>query len=51
MHVLNTNQEAIEGLYAAGEVVGGLEGDIYYPGSLFSWAITSGHNAGLSASK
>lgn len=51
MHVLNTKQEAIEGLYAAGEVVGGLEGDIYYPGSLFSWAITSGHNAGLSASK
>lgn len=51
MHVLNTNQEVIDGLYAAGEVVGGLEGDIYYPGSLFSWAITSGHNAGLSASK
>ncbi len=51
MHVLNTNQEAVEGLYAAGEVVGGLEGDIYYPGSLFSWAITSGHDAGLSASK
>lgn len=51
MHVLNANQEAIDGLYAAGEVVGGLEGDIYYPGSLFSWAITSGHNAGLSASK
>ena len=51
MNVLNKNQEPIQGLYAAGEVVGGLEGDIYYPGSLFSWAITSGHNAGLSASK
>ena len=51
MQVLNKNQEAVEGLYASGEVVGGLEGDIYYPGSLFSWAITSGHNAGLSVSK
>ena len=51
MQVLNKDQEAVEGLYASGEVVGGLEGDIYYPGSLFSWAITSGHNAGLSVSK
>lgn len=47
MQVLNTDQAAVEGLYAAGEVVGGLEGDIYYPGSLFGWAMTSGHNAGL----
>ena len=51
MAVLNTDEKAIEGLYAAGECVGGLEGDIYYPGSLFSWAITSGHNAGLAVSK
>lgn len=51
MAVLNTDEKAIDGLYAAGECVGGLEGDIYYPGSLFSWAITSGHNAGLAVSK
>lgn len=49
--VLNTNGEVIEGLYAVGETAGGLEGDIYYPGSLFSWAMTSGHVAGLAASK
>lgn len=50
MQVLNTNQEAVDGLFAAGEVVGGLEGDIYYGGSLFGWAMTSGRNAGVSAS-
>ena len=47
MQVLNTAQEPIQGLYAAGEVVGGLEGDVYLGGSLFGWAVTSGHNAGL----
>lgn len=51
MQVLNKDQKPVEGLYASGEVVGGLEGDIYYPGSLFSWAITSGHDAGLAVSK
>ena len=50
MQVLNTKQEAVDGLFAAGEVVGGLEGDIYYGGSLFGWAMTSGRNAGVSAS-
>ena len=50
MQVLNTSQEPIEGLYAAGEVVGGLEGDIYMGGTLFGWAVTSGYNAGTSAS-
>ena len=48
MQVLNTAQEPIEGLYAAGEVVGGLEGDIYYGGSLFGWAMTSGYDAAKS---
>ena len=47
MQVLNTAQEPVQGLYAAGEVVGGLEGDVYLGGSLFGWAVTSGHNAGL----
>ena len=49
MQVLNVNQEAIPNLYAAGEVVGGLEGDVYMGGTLFAWAICSGHNAGLAA--
>lgn len=46
--VLNTTQEAIPGLYAAGEVVGGLQGDVYMGGTLFGWAIASGHNAAVS---
>lgn len=49
MQVLNTQQEAIPGLYAAGEVVGGLEGDVYMGGTLFGWAIASGYEAGIAA--
>lgn len=51
MAVLNTSQEPVKGLYAAGEVVGGLEGDIYLGGSLFGWAMTSGYKAGTSVSE
>ena len=51
MQVLNTALEPVEGLYAAGETVGGLEGDIYYPGSLFGWAMASGYNAGMAAAE
>lgn len=47
MQVLDADGQPIQGLYAAGEVVGGVVGDIYAPGSLFGWAMTSGHNAGL----
>ncbi len=50
MQVLNTDQEPVEGLYAAGEVVGGLEGDVYMGATLFGWAVTSGYNAGNAAS-
>ena len=39
MQVLNTQQEAIPGLYAAGEVVGGLEGDVYMGGTLFGLSL------------
>ncbi|MBQ7826278.1 MAG: FAD-binding protein [Clostridia bacterium] len=49
MQVLNTNQEAIPNLYAAGEVIGGHQGDVYMGGCLFAYAICSGHNAGLAA--
>ena len=50
MQVLNTNQEAIQNLYAAGEVIGGHQGDVYMGGCLFAYAICSGHNAGNAAS-
>ncbi len=49
MQVLNTQQQAIPGLYAAGEVVGGLEGDVYMGATLFGWAVASGYNAGNAA--
>lgn len=49
MQVLNTNQEAIANLYAAGEVIGGHQGDVYMGGCLFAYAICSGHNAGAAA--
>ncbi len=45
MQVLNTKQEATPGLYAAGEVVGGLEGDVYMGATLFGWAVASGYVA------
>lgn len=51
MQILNTAQEPVEGLYAAGEAVGGLEGDIYLGGSLFGWAMTSGYKAGKCVSE
>jgi len=50
MQVLNTNQDAIPNLYAAGEVIGGHQGDVYMGGCLFAYAICSGHNAGAAAS-
>jgi fumarate reductase flavoprotein subunit len=51
MQVLNTSQNPVDGLYAAGEAVGGLEGDIYLGGSLFGWAMTSGYKAGTSVAE
>lgn len=48
MQVVSTTGDALDGLYAAGEIVGGLCGDIYAPGALFGWAMTSGYNAGTS---
>jgi len=51
MQVLNTEGAAIPGLYAAGEVVGGLEGDVYMMATLFGWAVSSGHYAGSVAAQ
>lgn len=50
MQVLNTAQQPVPGLYAAGEVVGGLEGDVYMGATLFGWAVASGYGAGNAAS-
>jgi len=46
MQVLNTADQPVAGLYAAGEVVGGCQGDLYLPSSTFTWAMTSGVQAG-----
>lgn len=45
MQVLTKDQTPIEGLYAASEVVGGVESDVYMGATLFGWAMTSGHLA------
>ncbi len=44
--VYNENEKAIPGLYAVGEVVGGVHGDESMPSCCVGWAITSGHLAG-----
>lgn len=42
LEVLNANNETIEGLYAAGEVVGGVMGSNSPSGANNGWAVTSG---------
>lgn len=42
LRVINTSGEAISGLYAAGEVVGGVMGDDSPSGANNGWAVTSG---------
>ena len=42
LEVLNNNDEVIEGLYAAGEVVGGVMGSNSPSGANNGWAVTSG---------
>ena len=46
MQVLNNSEQPIAGLYAAGEVVGGIMGDLYVGGQTYNWAMTSGVQAG-----
>ena len=46
MQVLNTSEQPVAGLYAVGEVVGGVQGDQYLPSSTFTWALTSGVQGG-----
>lgn len=51
MQVLNTANEAVPGLYAAGEVTGGVMGDDSPSGANNAWAVTSGKLAAESAVK
>ena len=51
MQVLNTSEQPVAGLYAAGEVVGGVQGDLYLPSSTFTWTMTSGVQVGKVLSK
>ena len=45
LHVINKDGEIISGLYAAGEVVGGVMGDDSPSGANNGWAVTSGRLA------
>ncbi|GHV40550.1 flavocytochrome c [Spirochaetia bacterium] len=49
LEVLDTHGQPMPGLYAAGEVVGGVNGDIYTSSTCVGWALTSGYQAGLEA--
>ncbi len=48
LEVINTDGEIISGLYAAGEVVGGVMGDDSPSGANNGWAVTSGNLAAQS---
>ena len=48
LHVINKSGEVINGLYAAGEVVGGVMGDDSPSGANNGWAVTSGKLAAQS---
>ena len=48
LHVINKDGEIINGLYAAGEVVGGVMGDDSPSGANNGWAVTSGKLAAQS---
>ena len=51
LQVMNRNDQAIEGLYAAGEVVGGVMGSDSPSGANNAWALTSGKLAAESVQK
>ena len=40
--VYDENEQAIDGLYACGEVIGGVHGDESMPSNCVAWAVTSG---------
>ena len=43
--VYDENEQAIDGLYACGEVIGGVHGDESMPSNCVAWAVTSGRLA------
>lgn len=51
MQVLDVNDQPIENLYAAGDVLSGFEGDVHQSGDCLSVVVYSGQQAGKNASK
>ena len=49
--VYDVNEKVIPGLYACGEVVGGVHGDESMPSCMVGWAITSGRLTGFSVAE
>ncbi len=47
--MLNDETNVIKGLYGAGSIIGGHQGDIYIAGGMIAWGMTSGELAGRSA--
>ena len=47
--VYDENEQAIDGLYACGEVIGGVHGDKSMPSNCVAWAVTSGRLAAKAA--
>ena len=47
--VYDENEQAIDGLYACGEVIGGVHGDESMPSTCVAWAVTSGRLAAKAA--
>ncbi|NMD38955.1 MAG: FAD-dependent oxidoreductase [Christensenellaceae bacterium] len=47
MEVLDKNDQVIPGLFAAGEIVGGVHGDDTIVSTAVGWAFTSGHLVGI----
>ncbi|WP_296113867.1 FAD-dependent oxidoreductase [uncultured Anaerococcus sp.] len=51
LRVIDKDGNAIEGLYASGDVAGGARGNDSIPGADVGWAITSGYEAGRTISE
>ena len=47
--MLNNETDVIKGLFGAGSIIGGHQGDIYIAGGMIAWGMTSGEIAGQSA--
>ena len=49
MEILREDETAIKGLYGAGSIIGGHQGDIYIGGGMMGWGMTSGSIAAENA--